>query len=440
MDDFIFSDVSNETVSNDNPLTNEVIAETASNEQAITPQDGASPSAQEKPYGNFDPNDSALKGRVCKILVIGVGGAGNNAVNRMIEAKIESATFAIANTDMQDLMNNKTDSKMKILLGHDTTMGLGAGANPNIGKKAAEESADIIRGLLKDVNLLFITAGMGGGTGTGAAPVIARIARELDILTIAVVTTPFKFEGDRRMLQAQAGIKELSEYVDTLLVVPNEKLRELLPKGTNLKQAFAYADEVLRQGVQGISDLIVKPALINRDFADVKTVLKEKGFAHIGIGVASGERRVLEAVEKAVHNRLLETDISEATAAILFVKGGNDMSLDEVNEAGDLVRDAMNQGHLIFGADINEDHNDKFSVTIIATGFKTGVPRPQPRFTQGRIPFAPAPRQGGPQDAGLPPMPERQPYQTPSVPSDDSEGRIRVSDKELPRFLRGNKN
>ncbi|MBO4472875.1 MAG: cell division protein FtsZ [Clostridia bacterium] len=392
------------------------------------------------PCGNFDPNDVELKGKVCKILVIGVGGAGNNAVNRMIDAEITSAEFAVANTDMQDLMSSITDSRMKILLGRTTTKGLGAGSNPSIGKKAAEESDSIIRSLLKDVNLLFITAGMGGGTGTGAAPVIARIAHEMDILTIAVVTTPFKFEGERRMAQAQAGINELSEYVDTLLVVPNEKLRDLMPKGTNLKEAFAYADEVLRQGVQGISDLIVKPALINRDFADVKTVLKEKGFAHIGIGVAQGERRVLEAVEKAVHNRLLETDISEATAAILFVNGGSDMSLDEVNEAGDLVREAMNQGHLIFGADITPEYENRFGVTIIATGFKAGGQRPQPRFTQSRMPFPNTQRPASVSQTTLPPMPERRPQPNIPVAPDESDGRIRVSDKELPRFLRGNKN
>ena len=390
-----------------------------------------------EPLGNFDPNDTELKGRVCKILVIGVGGAGNNAVNRMILSGITSADFAAANTDMQDLMNS--EAKTKILLGRTTTKGLGAGSNPNVGKKASEESKEIIRSLLKDVDLLFITAGMGGGTGTGAAPVIASVARELDILTIAVVTTPFKFEGERRMSQAQSGINELRQYVDTLLVVPNEKLRDLLPKGTNLKDAFAFADEVLRQGVQGIADLIVKPSLINRDFADVKTVLKEKGFAHIGIGVASGERRTIEAVEKAVHNRLLETDISEATAAILFVNGGPDMSLDEVNEAGDLVREAMNQGHLIFGADITPEYENKFAVTIIATGFRSGGQKAQPRFTQSRMPFGVGQRPAPTQQTDLPPMPDRHPYQNPSAQADDRGDRIRVSDKELPRFLRGNK-
>ena len=406
------------------------------NEQGTVVNEVGPDNNEEKPIDppQDDGSNKEIKARVCKILVIGVGGAGNNAVNRMIEANITSADFVAMNTDKQDLIYSKAETR--IVLGEETTKGLGAGANPNMGKKAAEETREVIKELLKGVDLLFITAGMGGGTGTGAAPVIASIAKELDILTIAVVTTPFRFEGDRRMAQAEAGIKDLRENVDTLLVVPNEKLRDLLPKGTNLKDAFLYADEVLRQGIQGIADLIVKPALINRDFADVKTVLKEKGFAHIGIGVAQGERRTVEAVEKAVHNRLLETDISEATAAILFVKGGMDMSLDEVYEAGDIVRNAMNHGAVIFGADVDPNFKDGFSVTIIATGFKSGSQRELPRFTQSRMPFTQPQPTAAEAQSNLPPVPDRRPPIGTVPPTQDQDDRIRVSDKELPRFLR----
>ena len=379
-----------------------------------------------------------LTERVCKILVIGVGGAGNNAVNRMIKAGINSADFVAANTDKQDLIY--CQAPKRVVLGANLTKGLGAGSNPNVGKKAAEETKDIIKELLQGVDLLFITAGMGGGTGTGAAPVIASIARDLGILTIAVVTTPFKFEGERRMAQAESGINELRQYVDTLLVVPNEKLLDVMPKGTNFSAAFSFADEVLRQGIQGIADLIVKPSMINRDFADVKTVLKEKGFAHIGIGEAEGENRTVDAVRQAVNNRLLETNISEASAAILFISGGEDMGLAEVDEAGSMVRGVLNpDATMIFGADVNPALGNKVVVTIIATGFKHGSQKPQPRFAQTRMPLTPMPNV--PKDNvnhtnNLPPMPDRRPPVQESFSRPEDDGRIRLSDSDLPPFMR----
>ena len=399
--------------------------------------------------GQIDELDDApapqeeLTERVCKILVIGVGGAGNNAVNRMIRSGIDSAEFVAANTDKQDLIY--CEAKKKVVLGAALTRGLGAGSNPNIGKKAAEETKEVIKEILQGVDLLFITAGMGGGTGTGAAPVIASIAHDLGILTIAVVTTPFKFEGERRMSQAMSGINELRQYVDTLLVIPNEKLLEVLPKGTTFTQAFSFADDVLRQGIQGIAGLIVKNSIINRDFADVKTVLKEKGFAHIGIGEAEGENRTVEAVRQAVNNRLLDTNIREASAAILFINGGMDLSLTEINEAGSLVAQVLNpDATLIFGADMSQDLGGKVSVTIIATGFKHGSDPVLPRFVQQRptaasstinVPvrerITPAP--------DLPPMPDRRPpLEEPASQQqpDDFGGRIPLSDNDLPAFMR----
>lgn len=388
----------------------------------------------------FDNAQDGLTERVCKILVIGVGGAGNNAVNRMIKAGITSAEFVAANTDKQDLIY--CEAKKRVVLGASLTKGLGAGSNPSVGKKAAEETKEIIKELLQGVDLLFITAGMGGGTGTGAAPVIANIAHELGILTIAVVTTPFRFEGERRMSQALSGINELRQYVDTLLVVPNEKLLDVMPKGTNFTEAFSYADEVLRQGIQGIADLIVKPAMINRDFADVKTVLKEKGYAHIGIGEAEGENRTEEAVWQAVNNRLLETNISEATAAILFITGGDDLSLEEVDKAGTMVRNAMNSDStLIFGADVNPALGKKVAITIIATGFSHGAQKPQFRFAQNRSSMtSSAPsmqKEVQTPSADLPPMPDRRSSLGGNIPSGgDLEGRIRLSDNDLPPFMR----
>lgn len=306
---------------------------------------------------------------MARIMVVGVGGGGNNAVNRMIAAGIESAEFVAVNTDAQALL--LSNAKTKLQIGEKLTRGLGAGADPNIGTKAAEESRDAIKAALEGVNLVFITAGMGGGTGTGAAPVIASICRELNILTVAVVTKPFQFEGKRRMSNALQGIERLREYVDTLLVIPNDKLLTIMPKGTPIVKAFQEADDVLRKGIQGISDLIVTPALINLDFADVRNVMKNTGLAHMGVGVGSGENRAIAAVKEAVNSPLLETSIVGANGVILNVTGDLNMSLDEVNEACRLVQEVVSDSaNIIFGAGINDELRDQIVVTLIATGFK----------------------------------------------------------------------
>lgn len=307
---------------------------------------------------------------VCKILVMGVGGGGGNAVNRMIDAGITSATFVAVNTDKQALLMTKANNRLQI--GEKLTRGLGAGADPNIGEQAALESKEAIAELLEGVDLVFITAGMGGGTGTGAVPIIASIAKEMGILSVAVVTKPFRFEGKRRMANAELGIEKLREFVDTLLVIPNDRLLEIVPKGTSIVESFRQADEVLRQGVQGISDLIILPSLINLDFADVRNIMKEKGYAHIGIGVGEGENRTLNAVRRAVSSPLLETDIVGATGVILNVTGSLKLALDEVNEACSYVQDVLDVGaNIIFGAGIDETLDDKVIVTIIATGFRS---------------------------------------------------------------------
>lgn len=306
---------------------------------------------------------------ICKILVIGVGGGGCNAVNRMIASGLKSASFIAANTDKQALMLSK--ASVQIQLGEKLTKGLGAGADPEIGRKAAEESRSQICEKLRGVDLVFITAGMGGGTGTGAAPVIASIAREMGILTIAVVTKPFEFEGKTRAANAELGIKSLSKCVDTLVVIPNDRLLSIAPKGTSIVDAFKYADEVLRQGIQGISDLIATPSLINLDFADVRTVMKNRGLAHMGIGEGKGEKRNEIAVRQAIASPLLETSINGAKAVIINVKGGFDLTLEEVNDAVNMVKEVVSpDANTIFGATIDENYNDRMIVTIVATGFE----------------------------------------------------------------------
>ena len=306
---------------------------------------------------------------ICKILVVGVGGGGCNAVNRMIASGLKSASFVAANTDKQALMLSK--ATVQIQLGEKLTKGLGAGADPEVGRKAAEESRAQICEKLRGVDLVFITAGMGGGTGTGAAPVIASIAREMGILTIAVVTKPFEFEGRTRSTNAELGIKNLSKCVDTLVVIPNDRLLSIAPKGTSIVDAFKYADEVLRQGIQGISDLIATPSLINLDFADVRTVMKNRGLAHMGIGEGKGEKRNEIAVRQAIASPLLETSINGAKAVIINVKGGFDLTLEEVNDAVNMVKEVVSpEANTIFGATIDENYNDRMIVTIVATGFE----------------------------------------------------------------------
>ena len=305
---------------------------------------------------------------VARIKVIGVGGAGCNAVNRMIEAGIQSASYVAVNTDKQILLLSKAESKIQI--GTALTKGLGAGAEPEIGWAAAEESKDALTEAVKDTDLLFITAGMGGGTGTGAAPVIAKIARDLKILTIAVVTEPFNFEGKKRMDNTAKGLENLRKYVDTLIIIPNDKINCVVPKNTPIVEALRVADEILKQGIRGIADLIVNPALINLDFADVRTILKDQGLAHMGVGVAKGENRIVEAVRLAVNCPLLTTTIEGAKGVILNIVGGNDLTMDEVQTAATLVQSVVDySANIIFGACIDSNINDEVEVTVIATGF-----------------------------------------------------------------------
>ncbi len=312
----------------------------------------------------YDENIS----QICNIKVIGVGGGGNNAVNRMVNAGIKSAEFIAVNTDKQALLMSKAQHRVQI--GEKLTRGLGAGADPEIGVKAADESREVLSEMLKDTDLVFITAGMGGGTGTGAAPVIASIAKELGALTIAVVTKPFVFEGKRRMDNAERGIKELKGVVDTLVVIPNDKLLKIVPKGTPIIEAFRTADDVLRQGIQGISDLIVTPSLINLDFADVKTIMKNKGLAHMGIGRGKGDNRTIEAVRQAVSSPLLETTIEGATGIIINIKGGMDLTLEEVYESAALVKEVVDPScNIIFGSGVDENMDEEVEITVIATGF-----------------------------------------------------------------------
>ena len=307
-----------------------------------------------------------------QIKVIGVGGAGCNAVNRMVQYGLQGVEFIAVNTDKQALTMNKGDNKIQI--GEKLTKGLGAGADPEIGRKAADESRDLIQEALRGADMVFITAGMGGGTGTGAAPIVAQCAKEMGILTVGVVTKPFTFEGRVRMRNAEAGIENLKPAVDTLITIPNDKLIALVGKAS-LPDALRVADDVLRQGIQGISDLIAVPAMINLDFADVKTIMKEKGMAHMGIGTACGEKRASEAAKQAVESPLLETSIDGAKGILMNITGGPDLSLLEVNEAAELIQQSADpDANIIFGADIDESMGDALRITVIATGFdKTEV-------------------------------------------------------------------
>lgn len=302
------------------------------------------------------------------IKVIGVGGGGNNAVNRMIEHGVKGVEFIAVNTDAQAL--NLSKAEVKLQIGAKLTRGLGAGANPEVGKKAAEESKEQIEEALRGADMVFVTAGMGGGTGTGAAPVIAQIAREIGALTVGVVTRPFTFEGRKRSTQAIGGIGSMKEAVDTLIVIPNDRLLEIVDKNTPMLEAFREADNVLRQGVQGISDLIAVPGLINLDFADVKTIMSNKGSALMGIGISSGENRAAEAAKKAISSPLLETSIDGAKGVLMNITGGSNLSLFEVQEAADIVASASDEDvNMIFGSVINDNLKDEIIVTVIATGF-----------------------------------------------------------------------
>ena len=307
--------------------------------------------------------------QLAKIKVIGVGGGGCNAVNRMIESGLKGVEFIVANTDLQVLNNSLAPIKLQI--GRELTDGLGAGANPEIGREAALESKGEIEEAIKGADMVFITCGMGGGTGTGAAPVIAEISQDLGALTVGIVTKPFSFEGKKRMNQAVSGLDELKKHVDTLIVIPNDRLRELIDKSTPMLEAFREVYNVLHRGVQSISDLIAVSGLVNLDFADVKAIMKDRGNALIGIGVGSGENRATDAAKQAVSSPLLETSINGATDAIINVTGGASLTLFEVEEAAEVIRTAANTDiNTIFGAVINENLNDEVIVTVIATGFE----------------------------------------------------------------------
>ncbi len=374
----------------------------------------------------FDTNIDSL----ATIKVIGVGGGGNNAVNRMIEHGLQGVEFIAVNTDAQALNLSKAEIKMQI--GGKLTRGLGAGANPDVGKKAAEESKEQIEQALQGADMVFVTAGMGGGTGTGAAPVVAQIARELGALTVGVVTRPFTFEGRKRSTQAQGGIAAMKESVDTLIVIPNDRLLEIVDKSTPMLEAFREADNVLRQGVQGISDLIAVPGLINLDFADVKTIMSNKGSALMGIGVASGESRAAEAAKKAISSPLLETSIDGAQGVLMNITGGTNLSLFEVQEAADIVASASDQEvNMIFGSVINENLKDEIVVTVIATGFneiEQQRPAQRPNFGQSR----PAPQPNPVKRE----VPKREESYT-SEPSRNNQVNSNTDDTlDIPTFLR----
>ena len=306
--------------------------------------------------------------QLAKIKVVGVGGAGNNAVNRMIDSGVKGVEFIVANTDLQVLNSSKAPIKLQI--GEKLTDGLGAGAKPEVGREAALESKDAIKDVLTGADMVFVTAGMGGGTGTGAAPVIAEIAQDLGALVVGIVTKPFSFEGKKRMEQALSGLQELKNHVDTLIVIPNDRLRDIIDKSTPMLDAFREVDNVLRRGVQSISDLIAVTGLVNLDFADIKQVMQDSGNALIGIGIGTGEGRAVEAAKQAVSSPLLEASITGATSAIINVTGGSNLTLFEVEDAAEVIRAAANTDiNTIFGAVINENLKDEVIVTVIATGF-----------------------------------------------------------------------
>lgn len=309
-------------------------------------------------------------GQFAQIKVVGVGGAGNNAVNRMIQYGLRGVEFIAINTDKQALYLSRANQKIQI--GEKLTKGLGAGADPEVGRKAAEETHEHITEALKGADLVFITAGMGGGTGTGAAPIVADCAKQLGILTVGVVTKPFKFEGKVRARNSELGIQNLKPAVDTLITIPNDRLLDVV-KTSSLIEALRVADDVLRQGIQGISDLIAVPSMINLDFADVKSVMKEKGMAHMGIGTASGEKRALEAARQAVESSLLETTINGAKGILMNITGGADLGLLEVNEAAELIQSTADpDANIIWGAGIDDELGDSLRITVIATGFENG--------------------------------------------------------------------
>lgn len=383
-----------------------------------------------------------------QIKVVGVGGGGGNAVNRMINEGLGGVEFISVNTDNQALMMSK--AKIRVRIGDKLTRGLGAGGNPEIGRKAAEESADELYEVLRGADMVFIACGMGGGTGTGASPVIAQIAKELGALTIGVVTRPFTFEGLRRQQTAEAGIEALKSQVDTLIVIPNDRLTQIADKRATLQQAFSLADDVLRQGIQGISELITVPALINLDFADVRTIMSEGGAALMAVGRASGDDRARKAAEAAISSNLLDVTIDGARGILFNITGGSDMTLFEINEAAAIIKESAHpEVNLIFGAQVDESMGDEVRITVIATGFEPSrvarridqqtVLRPQmqplrPQVQQPPVHHqaaAPAPQPVQHQQPPVPPM------QPPSPQRPDYSARVYDEDDiEIPTFLR----
>lgn len=318
--------------------------------------------------GSFLEFEVDNKGKA-KILVVGVGGGGCNAVNRMIEAELRNVNFIALNTDKQDLDMSRAESKLQI--GEKLTKGLGAGGNPEVGQKSAEENVEDISKLLSGADMVFVTAGMGGGTGTGAAPIVAKIAKDMGILTVGVVTRPFSFEGRRRSEHAEMGIKFLKQFVDSIVIVPNDKLLTIAELSTTMVEALRMADEILKHGVQSITELISDNSLINADFADVQTIMRDRGVAHMGIGQGKGENKVKDAVKNAVESPLLETQVAGAKAILLNIAGGQDMGMLDVSEASTLIQNVADQDAIIiFGTSIKEDLKDEMRITVIATGFE----------------------------------------------------------------------
>jgi cell division protein FtsZ len=379
------------------------------------PARDAYPREEPRPFGEAMPVAQPV------IRVVGVGGAGTNAVNRMVEAEVEGVEFLAINTDLQSLQQSTADITLHI--GAELTRGLGSGSDANVGRQAAMDDYDRVKALLKGSDMIFITAGAGGGTGTGAAPIVARIAREVGALTVAIVTKPFGFEGSRRSEQADRGVEALAEEVDTLIVVPNNRLLTVLDKQTAMVEAFRVADDVLRQGVQGISDLVTLPGLINLDFADVRTIMSDAGNALLGIGMGFGENRAPEAAAQAVASPLLETSMEGARSILLSITGGRDLSLWEVNEAAKAVSEAAHpDANIIFGAMVDEKLDDQVWVTVVATGYGAREARPQMREPAGE----PRVKRTGPTARDT--RPAREGRQS-------RRGGLAVSDMDVPEFI-----
>ena len=372
------------------------------------------------------------------IKVVGCGGGGGNALNRMVDCGVTGVDFIAVNTDVQALRTSKAATMIQI--GEKLTKGLGAGATPEIGKKAAEESREEIANALRGADLVFVTAGMGGGTGTGAAPVVAEIARDMGILTIAVVTKPFAFEGKTRMRKAEAGIDELKQRVDTLVVIPNERLLQVCPKGTSFKGAFNFADDVLRQGIQGISDLISQTGIINLDFADVKAVMESGGMAHLGIGIGKGEKAMADAAQNAISSPMLETSIDGARAVLINVTCNSNCSIVDINDAVEMITAAADsEANIIFGASIDDALEDEVQITVIATGFEK-VPFPPRASTQERPASLPSqaayvPQSTGYQSATYQPRSYAPRYDANYAPVSGGYAPVQGGEPEVPAFL-----